>query len=119
MATSRSVVRTVQVDSVTLEQLFLDHEIAHCRILKITAPGAVYAALNGFTRSGAVDLLCGEVDPEECSRPLLEEASWRIARQHFWRTLALHGSEMVSSWLRQDPTEIERVSASETLHRRA
>jgi FkbM family methyltransferase len=119
MATSQSLLRTVQVDSMTLQQLFEDFRIAHCRILKITAPGAAYPALNSFRRSGTVDLLCGEVDVEECSRPGLEEASWRIARQHFWRTVARRANGTVSSWLHQGPTEIDRLALHKTLRRRA
>ena len=63
MASSQLVLRTVQVETVTLEQLFQEYEIRHCRLMKITAPGAIHESLKGFTRSGCVDLLCGEVDP--------------------------------------------------------
>ena len=39
MASSHHVLSTVQVETVTLEQLFQEYEISHCRLLKITAPG--------------------------------------------------------------------------------
>ena len=83
MASSHHVLNTVQVETVTLEQLFQEYQISHCRLLKITAPGAIHGSLNGFTRSGCVDLLCGEVDLGDCSRVQLEMASWRIARPAF------------------------------------
>jgi polysaccharide biosynthesis protein PslF len=108
MASSHHVLNTVQVETVTLEQLFQEYQISHCRLLKITAPGAIHGSLNGFTRSGCVDLLCGEVDLGDCSRVQLEMASWRIARQHFWRTIARQANGRVHSWLQQIPTGIER-----------
>jgi tRNA A58 N-methylase Trm61 len=103
----------VSGDGETLEQLFREHEIRHCRVLKITAPGTVQETLNGFAKSGCVDLLCGEVNLEECSRANLEVASWRIARQHFWRTIDRGGDGTVCSWLHQMPTEMERPPATE------
>jgi FkbM family methyltransferase len=117
VARSESTVRTVQVDTVTLEQLFQDHDIQHCRVLKITAPGAIHESLRGFTRSGSVDLICGEVDLEDCSKVNLESASWRIARQHFWRTVARHAPGSVRSWIHQIPMAIERLPASGARHR--
>ena len=96
--------RSVQVDTLTLDQLCHEYAIRHCRLLKITAPGAVKEILKGFTRSGCVDLLCGEVDLADCSRVKLETASWRIARQHFWRTTVKRGNGTVYSWIHQTPT---------------
>ena len=108
MASSHHVLSTVQVETVTLEQLFQEYEISHCRLLKITAPGAIHESLNGFMRSGCVDLLCGEVDLGDCSRVQLEMASWRIARQHFWRMIARQANRTVHSWIQQIPTGIEQ-----------
>jgi FkbM family methyltransferase len=108
MASSKHILRPVQVETMTLEQLFQEYQISHCRLLKITAPGAIHESLNGFTRSGCVDLLCGEVDLGDCSRVQLEMASWRIARQHFWRTIVWQANGTVHSWLQQTPTGIEQ-----------
>ena len=108
MASSHYVFSTVQVETVTLEQLFQEYQISHCRLLKITAPGAIKESLNGFMRSGCVDLLCGEVDLGDCSRVQLEMASWRIARQHFWRTIVRQANGTVHSWLQQIPSGIEK-----------
>lgn len=108
MASSHHVLSIVQIETVTLEQLFREYQIAHCRLLKITAPGAIKESLNGFMRSGCVDLLCGEVDLGDCSRVQLEMASWRIARQHFWRTIVRQANGTAHSWLQQIPTEIEQ-----------
>ncbi len=84
LACSRGPLRVEEVASVTLEELFDKHEIRHCRLLKITAPGSVLDILKGFNRSGCVDLLCGEADFDDGSRAKLEVASWSIARQHFF-----------------------------------
>jgi FkbM family methyltransferase len=111
VAFARRFLRTVEVNTLTLEQLFQGYEIRHCRLLKMTAPGAIRESLHGFIRSGRVDLLCGEVDLEDCSRPKLEIASWRIARQHFWRTSAWQDNGTIYSWLHQMPTEIDRPAA--------
>jgi hypothetical protein len=108
MASSHHVLSTVQVETVTLEQLFQEYKIRHCRLLKITALGAIQEILKGFTRSGCVDLLCGEVDLGDCSRVQLEVASWRIARQHFWRMIARDANGTVHSWIQQIPTRIEQ-----------
>lgn len=108
VASSKRILRTVQVGSMTLEQLFQEYAIRHCRLLKINALGAVRESLQEFTRSGCVDLLCGEVDFADCSRPKLEVASWRIARQHFWRTIHRQANGTVYSWIHQIPSEIER-----------
>jgi hypothetical protein len=94
LASSRHLLSSVEVDTLTLDQLFEDYGISHCRLLKITAPGAVKGSLRGFTKSRSVDLLCGEVDLRDCSQIQLELASWRIARQHFWRMVAGNGSNM-------------------------
>jgi hypothetical protein len=34
-------------------------------------------------------------------------ASWRIARQHFWRTVARQANGTVYSWIDQLPSECE------------
>ncbi len=108
LASSRHALRTVQVESITLDQLFQEYAIRHCRVLKMTAPGAIQDILQGFTRSGCVDLLCGEVDFTDCSRVRLEMASWRIARQHFWRTIHRHAHGAVHAWIHQPPSRIEQ-----------
>jgi FkbM family methyltransferase len=110
----RFLLRPVQVGTVTLEQLFQTYEIRHCRLLKITAPGAVDESLKKFKRRGCVDLLCGEVDLEDCSRVKLEMASWRIARQHFWRTIDRRTKPTVLSWIHQAPRGIERIHKTST-----
>ena len=74
-ASARSLLWTVQVGTVTLEQLFEAYEIRHCRLMKITAPGAIRESLIGFRRRGCVDFLCGEADLEDCSRVKLK---WRV-----------------------------------------
>ncbi|MBA2409200.1 MAG: FkbM family methyltransferase [Gammaproteobacteria bacterium] len=113
VASSRRFLQTVPVESVTLEQLFQEYDISYCRLLKINAPGAVRGSLKAFTRSGCVDLLCGEVNLEDCSRAKLEMASWTIARQHFWRTVTRQPDGPVYSWIQQLPTEIERLPSAE------
>jgi hypothetical protein len=107
MTSSQLALRTVQVETVTLEQLFQEFEIRHCRLMKITAPGAIHESLKGFTRSGCVDLLCGDVDFGECSRVRLEMACWTIARQHFWRTIARQANGTIESWIHQMVTEFD------------
>jgi FkbM family methyltransferase len=107
LASSHHVLSTVQVETVTLDQIFQEYKIRHCRLLKITALGAVQETLQGFTGSGCVDLLCGEVDLTDCSLAQLEMASWRIARQHFWRTIAPQPSGSVHSWRHHIRTGIE------------
>ena len=111
MVSTHRVLRTTQVESVPLEQLFQKYAIRHCRLLKITALGAIQEILQGFTRSGCVDLLCGEADLADCSRAQLEMASWRIARQHGWRMIARQANGTVYSWLHQLPTGIEQANA--------
>jgi FkbM family methyltransferase len=108
LASSRYALRTVQVESITLDQLFQEYAIGHCRLLKMTAMGAIQEILKGFTRRGCVDLLCGEVDLADCSRVQLEMASWRIARQYFWRTIDRDAHRTVHSWIQQIPTGIEQ-----------
>jgi polysaccharide biosynthesis protein PslF len=110
-ASSCRVLRTVQVDTVTLERLFQEYDIRHCRLLKMTAPGAIQESLQGFTRTGCVDLLCGEVDLADCNQVKLEMASWRIARQHFWRTFDSRAHRTAHSWIHRMPTEIEQLPA--------
>jgi FkbM family methyltransferase len=109
MTSAHQVLRAAQVDTVTLEQLFRDYAIDHCRLLKITALGAIQESLQEFARQGAVDLLCGEVDLADCTQTKLELASWRIARQYFWRTIARQGKKTDSGWLQQSPTRIEET----------
>jgi FkbM family methyltransferase len=107
-AASRGVLRTALVDTITLDRLFQEYGIRHCRLLKIVAPGAVEEALGGITRGGCADLICGEVDLEDCNRVKLEIASWRIARQHFWRTVDQRAKPTVRSWISQLPTGSEQ-----------
>ena len=101
------VLRSVLVDTITLEQLFQNYAIAHCRLLKMTALGAAYIALESFKRKGAIDLLCGEIDLRECSKAKLKMISWQIARQHFWRTIAKSTDAGAHSWTQQLPREGE------------
>lgn len=108
MTSSQLALRTVQVETVTLEQLFQEFDIRHCRLMKITATGAIHESLKGFMRRGCVDLLCGEVDFQECSRARLEMASWSIARQYFWRTTDQQNQETPRPWVHQTPSRIER-----------
>jgi hypothetical protein len=95
------------VESITLEGLFKEFDIAHCRILKVTALGATYKALERFTRKGSIDLVCGEVDLCECSKAKLEMVSWQIARQHFWRTISKPEEGGGDSWIQQLPHNCE------------
>ena len=112
MAYSRRVVQAVEVDTVTLSDLFQQYGIRHCRLLKITAPGALGESLKGFPGTPCVDLLCGEADLRDCPLPQLEVASWRIARQHFWRTRAAGPPDgTVDSWVQQPPTRMEQLAA--------
>ena len=108
MADSHGVLRTAPVNTITLEQLFQEHGIQHCRLLKITAPGAIDESLEAFARRGCVDLICGEVYFADCSRVKLEIASWRIARQHFWRTVDSRAHGTACSWIHQLPAGIEQ-----------
>jgi FkbM family methyltransferase len=116
MAASYPVLRIAQVETTTLSQLFDEYGILHCRLLKINAPGAVRECLKGFTRSGAVDLLCGEAHLSDCSRVELEAASWRIARQHFWRTIAQQTQWNVRSWIHWTPSCMEPTNAGHDDH---
>jgi FkbM family methyltransferase len=117
LASSKNAVRAAHVESVTLEQLFQEYDIRHCRLLKMTALGAIQESLQGFTRTGCVDLLCGEVDLAACSQVKLEMASWRIARQHFWRTFDSRAHRTVHSWIHRAPTEIECLPSQSSPHR--
>jgi FkbM family methyltransferase len=109
LAAAHPVLRPVTVDTVTLEQLFLDYDIRHCRVLKISAPGAVRESLSALRRRRCVDLLCGEVDVRDCGRVDIEAASWRVARQHFWRIEVPQGKRTARSWLHDVPTWLENV----------
>jgi polysaccharide biosynthesis protein PslF len=99
--------RTAQIQSVTLAQLFQDHALTHCRLMKVTAPGVIDEVLRGFTLSGCVDFLCGETHLSDCGRVQLEAASWRIARQHFWRLIGAATPMAVHQWLHRMPRECE------------
>jgi FkbM family methyltransferase len=107
MTLPQRVLRTSLVESITLEGLFKEFDIAHCRILKVTALGATYKALERFTRKGSIDLVCGEVDLCECSKAKLEMVSWQIARQHFWRTISKPEEGGGDSWIQQLPHNCE------------
>ena len=52
MTSSHQVFRTAQVDTVTLDQLFRDYAIGHCRVLKITALGAIQESLLVIREAG-------------------------------------------------------------------
>jgi FkbM family methyltransferase len=111
IASSRGLLEAVEVDTLALKDLFQRHGIRNCRLLKITAPGAVGESLRAFTGAQCVDLLCGDVDLGDCPLPQLEVASWRIARQHFWRTTSAarpHGP--VPAWIQQLPTKPEQLA---------
>jgi FkbM family methyltransferase len=103
MASSYHLLRTVEVETTTLEQLFEEYKISHCRLLKFTAPGAVEESLTGFFRSGAVDFLCGEAYLSDCSRVRLEAASWRIAQRHFWRMIDQPNRKTGRPWIHHVP----------------
>lgn len=102
-AASRHLLRTARVDTITLERLFDRYGLRYCRLLKLTAPGAVPAALAAFGRSHCVDLLCGEAELDPGGPARLESESWRIARQHFWRIAVRRGERLVQSWLQRLP----------------
>jgi FkbM family methyltransferase len=110
-AVSQRMLRTAEVDTITLEQLFQEHGIARCRFLKITAPGAIEEILPGIT-SGSVDLICGEADLADCNRVQLEIGSWRIARQQFWRTVEQRGKQTVHSWIYHLPMASDYVPSN-------
>jgi FkbM family methyltransferase len=109
MAPMKHKLRTMQVESVTMEDLFREYEIRHCRLLKMSALGVVLESLKGLARNGCVDLLCGEANLEECSRSELELESRRIARQHFWRTVSWQAKKNIHPWIHQMPTEMEQL----------
>lgn len=121
MAPPHRYLRTMLVESLTLEELFQQYDIHHCRLMKVTALGAVQESLKSFNRGGCVDFLCGEADFRDCSRVQLESASWRIARQHFWRTYARQGNRTIHSWIHHLPNEYEyrcpSFSSTEDTHR--
>jgi FkbM family methyltransferase len=108
LASSYFTIRVANVETTTLEQLFLEYGISHCRLLKVTAPGAVGECLKGAGNTVAVDLLCGEVDFVDTTLVQLEAASWRIARQHFWRTITQQGTRMVHHWIHEFPSRIDQ-----------
>ena len=53
---------TLRIQTMTLEQLFREYGMCHCRFLKISALGAVRESLESFRRLGEIDLLSGEAD---------------------------------------------------------
>ena len=114
-STWNKVLRVEEVNTVTLEQLFQEHRIVHCRLLKVSALGAVGESLKAFTKRGCVDFLCGEAFLEEFCRTELEVASWSIARQHFWRTYEYHPGGSISSWIYQAPTAVEGCSRTSSI----
>lgn len=101
------LVRMVNIETTTLNQLFFDHSISYCRLLKITAPGAVRESLEGLNRRDCVDLLCGEADTEDCNRLRLEIMSWKIARQHFWRTTSCGAGRTMHHWIQRMPSRMD------------
>jgi len=108
LAASRNALKTDLVEMATLEQLFSEYGLRHCRLVKMHVPGVTEESLTAFRRKGCIDLLCGQADLEDCSRVQLERTSWHIARQHFWRTrtFGVNGT-VLWSWIHQMPTGIE------------
>jgi FkbM family methyltransferase len=102
-ARSLPLVRLLSVETLTLEDLFREFAIRHCRVLKMTAPGVIRQSLHALRRDHCIDLVCGAVDLRDCSKAHLEAASWRIARQHFWRTSVPQRDRIVSSWIHDMP----------------
>jgi FkbM family methyltransferase len=100
-------VRAAEVASLTLEGLFQEHGIRHCRLLKISAPGAVGEILRRAPHGGRIDFLCGEADLAECGAAELEGASRAVARQHFWRVWGGPGGGAGPAWIHQRPTAAE------------
>ena len=95
-----------RVESSTLEQLFEEYNIEHCRLLKITTCSVINEILQSFTRKNCIDLICGEADLTDSSRVQLEIASRRIARQYFWRNVTQNTDKAVG-WVHQLPMGIE------------
>ena len=108
IASLRLALHTHQVETITLVQLFREHRIQHCRMVKISALGAVRESLEAFSPPGSIDFLCGEVFEEDCSQARLEAISWRLARHHFWRLTTLKGLQVK---LHQMPREREGLLA--------
>jgi FkbM family methyltransferase len=112
MVPPHRVLRGTLADTITLERLFQKCSIAHCRLLKVTAPGVSYTALEAFRKKGAIDLLCGEINLQECSKAKLKMVSWQIARQHFWRTIGSQHPGAEHAWTQQLPREGDFGSAA-------
>ncbi len=109
LALSYDLVVTGQTETIPLDDLFRAWEIRHCRLLKITAAGAIRAVLERLPPAGSVDLVCGEVDLRECSRTDLEMSSSQLARHHFWRTIRHLPGRTVHGWIHQLPRDIEEA----------
>jgi FkbM family methyltransferase len=107
MMASQGAIRTQLVETITLEALFEKFGISHCRLLKMTALGATYTALEAFRKSASIDMLCGEIDLRECSKAKLQMISWQIARQHFWRTITRTTNGDQHAWIQQLPRKCE------------
>jgi FkbM family methyltransferase len=107
MMASQGAIRTHLVETTTLEVLFEKFAISHCRLLKMTALGATYTALEAFKRRSSIDMLCGEIDLRECSKAKLQMISWQIARQHFWRTVTRTTNGYQHAWFQQLPRKCE------------
>jgi FkbM family methyltransferase len=110
-AFARRFLRMSEVESMTLDDLFEEYGIEHCRLLKMTAPGATQECLEGFKRVGRVDLLCGEADFPGWSRAKMEWSSRRIARQYFWRIIDRQNNGIVYAWVHKMPRDIEDFSS--------
>lgn len=108
----RRLLRTATVETTTLAGLFEQHGIRHCRLLKVAAPGALPGALCAFPHGGRVDFLCGEAELDIGALARLEAASWRLARQHFWRTAVRRGERTFYSWLHRLPEGVEPPAAT-------
>ena len=108
VASSSYSLRTWKVETVTLEEVFQEYRIPHCRMLKISALGAVRESIEAFSHRGRIDFLCGEVDLKDCSQARLETVSQKIARHHFWRTFDSRPGATCDPWIHQAPSQIER-----------
>jgi FkbM family methyltransferase len=107
MMAAQGAIRAELVETITLDGLFEKFNISHCRLLKMTALGAAYAALEAFRKRGSIDLLCGEIDLRECSKAKLQMISWQIARQHFWRTITRTTNGDQHTWIHELPRKGE------------
>jgi FkbM family methyltransferase len=100
------LLQTAQVETTSVRELFRHHGIERCRLLKISAPGAVRDVLQGLAGARTIDLVCGEVDLAECRLGEVETISEVVARQHFWRTIQRHDGKTVHGWMHRLPEDL-------------